>query len=153
MSDEPIILDEKAREAVHAARNAAQAVELARVAQFQELTESLKEKTTATLTLAENKAKSLVESAAKDASNLIEIARLNAVKMLGDKSTGSEVEIRSMAKDISYIQQSIAKIEMKLDRDYVTVDQFTPVRNIVYGMVGVFGLATMGAILKLVIIP
>lgn len=109
------------------------------------------------ITLAENKATSLIEGAAKDAVNIIEVARVNAVRLLGEKTAAvdpaSVVEIRGMAKDISYIQQSIAKIEVKLDRDYVTVDQFTPVRNIVYGLVGTLGIATLGAILKLVFLP
>lgn len=109
------------------------------------------------ITLAENKATSLIESAAKDAVNIIEIARINAVKLLVEKPVVQDVagvaEIKGMAKDISYIQRDLSEIKTKLDRDYVTVDQFTPVRNIVYGMVGILGLATMGAILKLVFIP
>lgn len=107
------------------------------------------------ITLAENKATSLIESAAKDAANLIEIARLNAVKLLGENppTEGAAVaEIRGMAKDISYIQRDLSEIKVKLDRDYVTMDMFIPVRNIVYGLMATLGLATLGAIFKLIFI-
>lgn len=105
--------------------------------------------------LAENKATSLIESAAKDATNIIEIARLNAVKLLEKPppaDASAVAEIKGMAKDISYMQRDLSEIKGKLDRDYVTVDQFTPVRNIVYGLVATLGLATLGAIFKLIFI-
>lgn len=41
--EEPIILDEKSREAVHAQRNAAQAVEVARKVQIQEVADKVTE--------------------------------------------------------------------------------------------------------------
>lgn len=148
MADDPIVLDDKARDAIHAATDAAHAIEVARIAQFQELTESLKEKTTATITLAENKAKSLVESAAKDAMNLLAIAKREASDMVPSPVAASDMRV--MANDIGYIKQSVAKIEESLGRDYVSMDTFTPVRNIVYGLVGTLGLATMAALLKLI---
>lgn len=148
MTNEPVILDEKAEEAVQAARNAAQAVEESRIAQFQELTESLKERTTATITLAENKAKSLVESAAKDALNLLSIARREASDMVPTSSSSSDIKV--MANDIGYIKKSVAKIEDSLGKDYVTRAEFNPIQKGFYGLGAFIILAFVGALTVIV---
>ena len=52
---------------------------------------------------------------------------------------------------LDYIQRDVAKINEKLDHEYVTKEEFMPVKNIVYGMVGVILLTVLGAIVALVI--
>lgn len=59
--------------------------------------------------------------------------------------------IKVIANDISYIKRDVADIKDKLENNYVSKDEFTPVRNIVYGLVGILGIATVGAILKLIL--
>lgn len=53
--------------------------------------------------------------------------------------TGVEVSI-------GYIQRDIEKINDKLDNTYVTRDEFSPVKNVVYGMVGLILTAVLAAI-------
>lgn len=53
---------------------------------------------------------------------------------------------------IKYIQRDINDIKNKLDDTYVTKDEFNPVRNIVYGMVGLILIAVMAALIALVVI-
>lgn len=52
---------------------------------------------------------------------------------------------------IEYIEKEVSKISEKLEKDYVTQDQFAPVSKIVYGMVSVILLAVIGAVVALVI--
>lgn len=52
---------------------------------------------------------------------------------------------------LKYIQRDIAEINQKLDDKYVTKDQFSPVRNIVYGMVTIILTAVVVALVYLVI--
>lgn len=53
--------------------------------------------------------------------------------------------------NIEYIKEEVIKVVEKVDKDYVTKTEFTPVRNIVYGMVGVILVAVLGALLKFII--
>lgn len=60
-----------------------------------------------------------------------------------------------LAKDVSYMKDSIRDINNKLDKldgRYVTVDQFWPVKTIVYGGAGIVLTSVMGAILTVIII-
>lgn len=57
----------------------------------------------------------------------------------------------TLAVDVKYIKEKVDRIENRLDKDYVTIDQFTPVKNIVYGMVGLILTSVMVALITLVI--
>ena len=59
--------------------------------------------------------------------------------------------ISLMENDLKYIKQDISEVKVKLDEHYVTKAEFDPVRNIVYGMVGVILLAVIGALVTLVV--
>jgi hypothetical protein len=52
---------------------------------------------------------------------------------------------------ITDVKDDIRDIKHKLDNEYVTQDQFGPVKQIVYGMVSVILLAVIGAIVALVV--
>jgi hypothetical protein len=67
-------------------------------------------------------------------------------------------DITQMTVDLAVILNKVIRIECdvkdinaKLEKDYVTQDQFTPVKNIVYGLVSVILLAVVGALVALVI--
>jgi len=55
-----------------------------------------------------------------------------------------------IATKLDYIQRDIEEIKQKLEGEYVTQDEFDPVKKIVYGMVGVVLLAVIGALVALV---
>lgn len=94
-----------------------------------------------------------IREAATVAEQLLAKAAAKATEIVRDAKESTTEGLALMAKDIEYIRRDLTEIKGKMDKDYVSVDQFTPVRNIVYGMIGVLGLATMGAILKLIFIP
>jgi hypothetical protein len=67
-----------------------------------------------------------------------------------NKNTNTE-NIDVIATKIDYIQRDVADIKAKLEADYVTQDEFEPIKKIVYGMVGVVLLAVIGALIALVV--
>ena len=56
-----------------------------------------------------------------------------------------------IATKIEYIARDINDIKSKLEKNYVTRDEFAPIKQIVYGMVSVILLAVVGAIVALVL--
>lgn len=60
-------------------------------------------------------------------------------------------DLIGIAKDISYISSDVKEIKEKMESNYVTKDQFEPVKNIVYGMVSLILLAVVGALVALVV--
>lgn len=94
--------------------------------------------------------KKTLEEAAERAKKLVTDAAEAALKLIANAS-GNASGLSVIANDISYIKQDIAEIKEKLEHNYVSKEEFTPVRNIVYGLVGILGLATVGAILKLIL--
>lgn len=94
-----------------------------------------------------------IREAATVAEQLLARAAVKATEIVRDAKESTAEGLALMAKDIEYIRRDLTEIKGKMDKDYVSVDQFTPVRNIVYGMIGVLGLATMGALLKLIFLP
>lgn len=56
-----------------------------------------------------------------------------------------------MQNDVAAIKTSVEKIEKKLETHYITVDQFEPVRKIVYGVAAIFGVSIVGAIIALIL--
>lgn len=53
--------------------------------------------------------------------------------------------------ELRYIRRDLDEIKEKLDKNYVTQDQFTPVKNLVYGMVVLVLTSFMGALITLVL--
>lgn len=52
---------------------------------------------------------------------------------------------------IEYIKQDIHEIKNKLDKNYVTQNEFEPVKRVVYGLVTLILVAVVGALVGLVI--
>lgn len=56
-----------------------------------------------------------------------------------------------MRNDIGYIKRELVTINTKLDSNYVPRSEFIPVRNLVYGLVGLILTAFIGALATLVL--
>lgn len=96
--------------------------------------------------------------AAKAAATAAEVARdvaaraaetAASVAALASKTTESVV---ILGTDIKYIKDDLSEIKRQMESHYVSRDEFMPVKNIVFGLVGILGVATIGAILKLVLL-
>ena len=68
-----------------------------------------------------------------------------------ERSNTNIQNIDVIATKIEYIARDINDIKAKLEDNYVTRDEFAPIKQIVYGMVSVILLAVVGAIVALVL--
>lgn len=53
--------------------------------------------------------------------------------------------------DLQYIKRDISEIKHKLESNYVTKEEFDPIKRIVYGMVSIILVAVVTAIVALVL--
>lgn len=60
-------------------------------------------------------------------------------------------EKTSIQVTLEYIQRDIGEIKSKLDKDFVTKEEFEPIKKLAYGMVAIFLVAVIGAIIGVVL--
>lgn len=63
-----------------------------------------------------------------------------------------DTQLAVMANDLGYVRKAVDDVKDQLTGNYVTNDQFTPVRNLVYGLVSLILVAVIGALMGLVIV-
>jgi hypothetical protein len=68
----------------------------------------------------------------------------------GDKITTKEV-YRLVEETRKELKSDIGKIDDKISREYVTHDEFEPIKRLVYGVVGLILVAVVGALVAMVI--
>jgi ABC-type phosphate transport system permease subunit len=56
-----------------------------------------------------------------------------------------------LAVDVKYIKEKLDKLEGRVDSHFVTQNEFTPVRNIAYGLVGLIVTSVIVALIGLVV--
>lgn len=66
------------------------------------------------------------------------------------KKTNTQ-NIDVIATKIEYIADDVKEIKEKLNKDFVTVDQFSPIQKLVYGMVSLVLMSVFGALVSLVL--
>jgi thiosulfate reductase cytochrome b subunit len=71
--------------------------------------------------------------------------------MSSSEDTSEKTQLAVMANDLGYIKGAVLEIKTRLEKEYVTKEEFNPVKKIAYGVVGVILIAVVGAIVKLVI--
>lgn len=89
------------------------------------------------------------ELAATVAAESVKVAAQVAEKAAAS-AAGSSIEIAKITGSMEFIRAEITDIKTKLDSKYVTIETWTPVRNLVYGMVAVILTSFMGAIAVLI---
>ena len=99
----------------------------------------------------DNKIANIIFNSAQEAAKLTADAILGPAKVEADALLEAIKTTTLIKNDIEYIKTDVEDINAKLDSHYVTKAEFDPVRNIVYGMVGVILLAVIGALVALVI--
>ena len=62
-----------------------------------------------------------------------------------------ETAIALIFQDIGYIKTDVGEIKALVKNNYVTKDEFDPVKKIAYGVVSVILIGVLGAILTIVI--
>lgn len=67
------------------------------------------------------------------------------------RASNNGFDMGVLVQKVEDIDEKVSDIKNKLEKDYVTRDQFEPIQRIVYGMVSVILLTVLGAIVALVI--
>lgn len=62
-----------------------------------------------------------------------------------------EVELAEIKKDIEYIKRTVQRIEHRQEIDFVTREEFEPIKKIVYGMVTLVLTSVFVGLLTLVV--
>jgi plastocyanin domain-containing protein len=68
------------------------------------------------------------------------------------KKDNIDTKIAVIANDVIYIKEEVRNIKHTLEGEYVTQDQFDPVKKIVYGLVTLILTAVVGALIGLVVL-
>jgi len=67
------------------------------------------------------------------------------------KYTKDQVNIALMQEDVKSIKNDVKEIKGKMEAEYVTQTEFKPIRNLVYGTVGVVLTTVGGAVIALIL--
>lgn len=73
------------------------------------------------------------------------------LKIIRERNHKLANDVVSMQAVIMQIKDDIIEIKGLLRGDFVRVTEFTPIKNIVYGMVGLILMAVLGALVALVV--
>lgn len=57
------------------------------------------------------------------------------------------MNISVIANDINYIKRDVSEIKEKLQKNYVSREEFEPIKKVVYGLIGTVLLSFVGALL------
>lgn len=68
-----------------------------------------------------------------------------------DNKNKNGVSVEVIANDIHYIRRDVDIIKASLEKEYVTQDQFEPIKRIVYGLVSIILTSVVVGVLALVI--
>lgn len=68
---------------------------------------------------------------------------------MAPKTNSGKLDV--IANDISYLKDDVREIKAQISSNYVTKDQFEPVRRLVYGVVGIILTAVIVALVALVV--
>jgi len=60
--------------------------------------------------------------------------------------------IKTNSDDHNLIIKQVEEINEKLDKMFVTKSEFDPIKNVVYGMIGLILVAVAGALIRLILI-
>ena len=62
-----------------------------------------------------------------------------------------EVKLAVIQNDLTYIKEKMNAIDTKVSNNYVSKEEFEPIKKIVYGVVSLILVAVVGALVALVI--
>lgn len=56
-----------------------------------------------------------------------------------------------LINDMTYLKEKLSSVDNKVSSNYVSKEEFAPVRNIVFGLVGLILVAVVGALISLIL--
>lgn len=73
------------------------------------------------------------------------------INKMEKKDTDSKTDLAVIKEKVETMKSGIERIESRLERSYVTKEEFDPVKKIVYGLVGLILVAVVTALIALII--
>lgn len=70
---------------------------------------------------------------------------------MAEQPLNQAIKIAEIGRDIVYIKDKLDHIENQVGSQYVTKDEFEPIKRVVYGMVALILTAVVGGLIALVI--
>ena len=67
------------------------------------------------------------------------------------KTDSDDVKMAVMQNDLTYVKDTVTKLDAKISNGYVTKEEFDPIKKIVYGVVSLILVAVVGALVALVV--
>lgn len=62
-----------------------------------------------------------------------------------------ETKLAVIQTDLTYIKEKLNAVDNKVSSNYVSKEEFDPIKKIVYGMVSIILVAVVGAVVALVV--
>lgn len=62
-----------------------------------------------------------------------------------------DIKLAVIQNDLTYIKEKMNTIDTKVSNNYVSKEEFEPIKKIVYGLVGLILVAVVGALVALVV--
>ncbi|MBU0847062.1 hypothetical protein KKH23_07700 [Patescibacteria group bacterium] len=72
--------------------------------------------------------------------------------MIEDISKENRTKLAVIANDITYIKKEVEDISEKLEDNYITRQEFDPVKKVVYGIIAIILTSVMAALVALVVL-
>lgn len=63
----------------------------------------------------------------------------------------NKIDLALMAQKIDYIQKDVSEIKINIEKDYVTREEFEPIKRIVYGLITLLLAGVITAMLSIVL--
>lgn len=68
-----------------------------------------------------------------------------------NNNDNDRVQLAVISNDLTYIKEKMNAIDTKVSNNYVTKEEFEPIKKIVYGVVSLILVAVVGALVALVV--
>lgn len=68
-----------------------------------------------------------------------------------NKKDDIQTSLALLSQDIRYIQKDIMEIKAKIENDYVTREEFDPIKKISYGLIAIVLTSFIAAVLSLIV--
>lgn len=68
-----------------------------------------------------------------------------------DTNDNDKIQLAVISNDLTYIKEKMNAIDTKVSNNYVSKEEFEPIKKIVYGVVSLILVAVVGALVALVV--
>lgn len=89
--------------------------------------------------------------AAEAAANVVATASAAAIAVSTTAANAAHELATKTSLDLQYIKTDLSEIKSRLDNKFVSVETFTPIKQLVYGLVTLILVAVVGGLLDLIL--